>query len=121
MTHEDSDPATAILNAVRGLRNTPVGERLASRSFRREHTAQALLANPDPIMQEIGRQLRDGTMDLADVLRHPDYADAFRAAAAQALERLDPQEVAQQMTDLAERAHADDPATGPDAPRRPSW
>jgi hypothetical protein len=78
--------------------------RLNSLTARREHAAEALLRHPDPVMREIGRQFSDGGMRPSDVLRIPEYREAFGRAAEQVRRDLDPKVVAAQLRDLAEQA-----------------
>lgn len=108
MDEERREVAESIRDSVRTLRATEVGERLGSRAFRQEHAAEALLRHPDPIMQEIGRQLRDGSMRPADVLSIPEYREAFGRAAAEARRTIDPRAVAAELRELAERQTAKD-------------
>ena len=96
--------AASIQNSVRVLSGTPFGERLRNPAFRQQHAAEALLRNPDPIMREIGRQLQDGSMRPSDVLRIPEYREAFGRAAEQVRDRLDPKQVAAELEALAERS-----------------
>jgi len=103
MDEDRREVADSIRDSVRSLRGTTLGERLRGRAFRQEHAAEALLRHPDPIMREIGRQLRDGSMRPADVLRIPEYRDAFGRAAADARRSLDPKAVAADLHELAER------------------
>jgi hypothetical protein len=98
------EAAASIRDSVRTLRDTPFGERLGNSDFRRQHAAEALLRNPDPIMREIGNQLRDGSMRPSDVLRIPEYREAFGRAAEQVRDRLDPTKVAAELAELAERS-----------------
>jgi hypothetical protein len=101
---ERREAAETIRDSVRLLRSrSPIGERLRSGAFRREHAGEALLRHPDPIMREIGRQLRDGTMRPSDVLRIPEYRDAFGRAAEQVRDRLDPKAVATELSRLTEK------------------
>jgi hypothetical protein len=101
---ERREAAASIRDSVRTLRDTPFGERLRDPDFRRQHAAGALLRNPDPVMREIGRQLQDGSMRPSDVLRIPEYREAFGRAAEQVRGRLDPQKVAADLAELAERS-----------------
>jgi len=96
--------ADDIRESMRTLRETSLGERLTSRTARRERAAEALLRHPDPVMREIGRQLRDGSMRPSDVLRIPEYREAFGRAAEQVRRDLDPRMVAAQLRELAQRA-----------------
>jgi hypothetical protein len=100
---EQRPAAETIREAIRALRGTPAGERLRSHTQRTQHAAEALLRSPDPIMREVGGQLRDGAMRPSDVLRIPEYRDAFQRAAEQARDQLDPKKVAAELERLAER------------------
>lgn len=99
--NENAAVAARIRELVAELDDSPVGERLRDPSFHHRHVCEALLHNPDPVMREIGRQVRDGQMRISDVLRVPEYADAFRGAARSAAERLDPKDIARQLEELA--------------------
>lgn len=98
------EPGDDIRESVRTLRQTPLGQRLGSLDARRERAAEALLRHPDPVMREIGRQFQDGSMRPADVLRIPEYRQAFARAADQVRRDLDPKVVAAELRDLAERS-----------------
>jgi hypothetical protein len=93
--------AARISELIAELDHSPRGEQLRDAGFRRRHAYEALLRNPDPVMREIGQQLRDGHMRLSDILRVPAYAEAFGKAARQAEERLDPREIARQLEQFA--------------------
>lgn len=98
------DLSEDIRESVRTLRETSLGERLNDRVARRERAAEALLRHPDPVMREIGRQFQDGSMRPSDVLRIPEYREAFGRAAEQVSRDLDPAIVARQLRQLAERS-----------------
>jgi hypothetical protein len=95
-----------IADLVARLRSGPLGKRLADRRFRREHGYEALLHNPDPIMREIGQQLRDGVIRPVDILRVPEYTEAFRRSAEHAAEHLDEHRIADELrTMIASEQH----------------
>lgn len=118
---DERDVAAMIQDSVRALRDTPAGQRLRSRAFRQEHAAEALLRHPDPVMREIGQQLRDGTMSPSDVLRVPAYTEAFQRAAVDARDRLDPQRIAAELSGLAERSVEETRGRQRPADRGSSW
>jgi len=76
------------------LDQSPLGQRLRETGSRRRMIYEALSRHPDPVLREIGRQVVDGQMRPADILRVPAYADAFREAATRAADGLDPEVVA---------------------------
>jgi hypothetical protein len=90
--------------SLRTLAETSLGERLSNPAARRERAAEALLRHPDPVLREIGQQIRDGSMRPSDVLRIPAYRDAFGRAAAQVSRDLDAKAVAAELRSLAARA-----------------
>jgi hypothetical protein len=53
-------------------------------AVRRRRVVEALLGSPDPILREVGEQMRDGRVMVADAIRVPAYANALRSAAVQA-------------------------------------
>jgi len=109
-----------IADLVAELRSGPLGERLADRRFRRQHAYEALVHNPDPIMREIGQQLRDGAIRPADILRIPEYTEAFRRGADRAAQRLAPERIADDLQTMIAQARdqdADDRRPARDEPR----
>ena len=90
-----------IRDLVRQLDGTSFGVALRSPDARHRRAYEALLQNRDPVMREIGEQLRDGRIRLSDVIRIPAYAEAFHDAASRAADRLDPVVVAQRLEELA--------------------
>jgi hypothetical protein len=101
---DSQPPEVRIRELIADIRDSPMGQRLSDVSFRRQHAYEALTRNADPVLREIGEQLRDGRMRPADILRVPAYREAFQQAAEQAAERLDPAEIAEQLETLAARA-----------------
>ncbi len=104
---ERAATAARIQALVTELHHSPVGERLRDPAFRQRHVVEALLHNPDPVMREIGEQVRDGHMRLSEIQRVPAYRDAFANAAQQAAQRLDPKEIAKQLEQLATRTRGE--------------
>jgi len=90
-----------IRDLVRQLDGTPLGRELRDPAARRRRAGEALLRSDDPVLRGIGEQVRDGRIRLVDALREPAYAEAFRKAAQQAAERLDPQRIAAQLEEFA--------------------
>ncbi len=86
---------------VRRLDGRPLARALRDPAVRRQRAGDALLRSDDPVLREIGAQVRDGRLRLVDALREPAYAEAFRNAARQAAERLDPQRIAAQLEEHA--------------------
>ena len=118
--HVNAPEAGDIADLVAELRSGPLGERLADRRFRRQHAYEALVHNPDPIMREIGQQLRDGAIRPADILRIPEYTEAFRRGADRAAQRLDPERIADDLQTMIAQARdqdADDRRPARDEPR----
>lgn len=99
-TDDTRDPAATIRELVSELEGTALGERMHDPEFRRRHAYGALQHNPDPIMREIGQQLRDGSMRPADVLRVPAYAEAFLRSTEDAARRLEPKKIAAELSAL---------------------
>jgi hypothetical protein len=85
---------------VRQVDETPLGRELRDPAARRRRTGEALLRSGDPVLREIGAQVRDGRIRLVDALRQPAYAEAFRNAAQKAAEHLDPHRIAAQLEEL---------------------
>jgi hypothetical protein len=104
---DEHDIGAHLRELVGELDRSPLGERLRDRQLRRRHAYEALLRNPDPIMREIGEQLRDGRMRPSDVLSVPAYMEAFQRGAEQAQQRLDPREVAAQLESMLAAASKD--------------
>jgi hypothetical protein len=107
----DAVEATATFARIRDLLHkidaSPLGRAMRDPDARHRRACEALLHSPDPVMREIGEQVRDGRIRLADVIRVPVYAEAFRNATQQAIEQLDPRRVAEQLEQLAAQ-HRDD-------------
>jgi hypothetical protein len=105
MGTDDSQPTEVrIRELIAEIRDSPVGQRLSDVNVRRQHAYEALTRHADPVLREIGEQLRDGRMRPVDILRVPAYRDAFQQAAEQAADRLDPTVIADQLEILAARA-----------------
>jgi hypothetical protein len=90
-----------IRELLRQLDGTPVGRELRDPAARRRRAGEALLHSGNPVLREIGAQVRDGRIRLVEALRMPAYAETFRTAARQAAERLDPAQIAAQLEELA--------------------
>lgn len=58
------------------LAESPYSEDLKVTIKRRETVYRHLAESKDPILRELGQQLRDGAMTPRDILRVPDYMDA---------------------------------------------
>ena|SRR5438046_507898 len=101
---ETSLAQARIRELVGQFEATPAGRVLRSPEVRRRRACEVLLASDDPVLREIGEQVRDGRMRLADGVRVPAYAEAFANAAKQAAERLDPRRVADQLGELVARS-----------------
>jgi len=86
-----------ILDLIGQLDMTSAGLVLRSPQARRQRACELLLASDDPVLREIGEQVRDSRMRLADAIRVPAYGEAFARAAATAAERLDPEQVAERL------------------------
>jgi hypothetical protein len=106
---ERAATAARIQALVTELRQSSVGERLRDPAFRQRHVVEALLHNPDPVMREIGAQVRDGHIRLSDIQRVAAYREAFANAAQEAAQRLDPKETAKQLEELAARTRKSEP------------
>ena len=90
---DDAERAAArrrIPELIRNLESTSPGEWRRDPKERRQRMYAVLSRHADPVLREIGRQLADGRMRPADVLRSGTYAEAVRAAAVRAAGRLDP-------------------------------
>jgi hypothetical protein len=96
-TLDGADARTRIRHLLRELDATPAGRELLSPAARRQRAAEVLLGSPDPVLREIGEQVRDGRIRLADAIRIPAYAEAFSNAARQAAGRIDPERIAEQL------------------------
>jgi hypothetical protein len=100
----DAEAPAAVQSRIRELVSELDGTSFAvarrGPAARRQRAYEALLLNPDPVMREIGEELRDGRITLADIVRIPAYADAFREAASRAIDRLAPAVVAEQLEEL---------------------
>jgi hypothetical protein len=98
---DDTDRAAArIPELLSQLRATPPPGWPHDPRARRQRTYEALAQHPDPVLREIGRQLVDGTMRPADILRSSVYVEALREAAARAAQRLDPVAIAEKLEEL---------------------
>jgi hypothetical protein len=102
MTDDLDEVAATIRRRMAQLAGTRTGARLSDDQLRHRQAFEGLAQHPDPVLQEIGEQLRDGTMTPSDVLRVPAYAEAFRTAAQRA-ELLDPRQIAAELGELVER------------------
>jgi hypothetical protein len=107
MTPVDESAARArIRGLVRELAASPAGQALRSPAGRRERVAAALLHSSDPVLREIGAQVRDRQITPAEAIREPAYAEALRTALRQAAERLDAHRLAEDLAEFVNRQRA---------------
>jgi hypothetical protein len=71
----------------------PDDDALADAVARRARVYDALAEHPDPLLREIGRQLRRGEMTLLDVLRQPEYQRVLERG-LRGLQQIDPARLA---------------------------
>ena len=89
-----------IRELLRELESLPAGKAWRDPAARRRRAAEVLLGSPDPVLREVGAQVRDGRIRLCAAIRIPAYADAFANAARMAAEHLDPERLAAQLQEL---------------------
>lgn len=75
MGDQQGDGAPRIDELMSYLDGTAYGADLRDITRRRQIVFDALANSTDRILSELGRQLRDETMELRDILRVPEYAD----------------------------------------------
>ena len=97
---DDAERAAARRRIPELIRELETAEWRSDPAQRRQRMYEVLSRHPDPVLREIGRQLADGRMRPADVLRSASYTEAVRAAAIRAARRLDPVILAAQLEQL---------------------
>ncbi len=114
MDHGEHDPVTieALLAKVENSRYRAL---LHDDQLRRRLVFKMLAESDDPMLREMGEQLRDGLVTPSQLMSIPEYWEAL-SRGYEALGRIDLDEVAEQV-DAADDAPSDDP----DATPGPLW
>src|SRR4051812_30678433 len=102
--HEDS-PSTAEL--LRRLSQLPAGQRLRDTRRRREIEYDRMASSSDPLIREIGQQLRDGAMRPIDIARSPHYR-AVLDSGMHTLRETDPEQFRESLQAEVERAEEEE-------------
>jgi hypothetical protein len=113
MDHREHDPVTieALLAKVEDSRYR---ELLHDDQLRRRLVVKMLAESDDPMLREMGEQLRDGLVKPSQLMSIPEYWEAL-GRGYEALGRIDLDQVAEQVDATAD-APSDDPSAAPEPP-----
>jgi hypothetical protein len=100
-TSPDDRPSPAEL--LRRLNDLPVGQELRNTSRRRTVEYDRMAASSDPLIREIGEQLRDGTMRPIDIARSSHYRGVLDRGMRE-LQDTDPEQFRQALEAEVEKA-----------------
>jgi hypothetical protein len=113
MTSEQNPPA-ALDQLLEAVARTSFGELLHDEQRRRHELFKMMADSPDPMLREMGEQLRDGLARPGDLLSVPSYAETLMNGCRQLAESgLDLDEVMAEIDEIGrreqeERTHRDD-------------
>lgn len=79
----DREPMPDLAAMMRLIERSPYRDQIADVQGRRQRVFEALADSDDPMWREIGEQLRDGRMEIRDVLRVEAYWDKVQQGLAE--------------------------------------
>jgi hypothetical protein len=74
---DDQRPSATLDDVLAAVERTSYGELLHDDQRRRHELYELMAVSDDPLVREMGQQLRDGLLRPRDLLSDPDYADGL--------------------------------------------